>query len=164
MSQFSGGVDLRVSARRQVTGGLSTPTEDLAYSIAQSITNGTGAGQALYAASKRQSLAGAPVTLDLYGGLTDGLGTTLNFATICAMVIRNRATTSGHTLTIGNAASNQFAGFLGGATQTIVLRPGGTLVLLAPNDGYTVTNGSADLLKLDPGANTFDVDYIIIGT
>jgi hypothetical protein len=161
---LSGSIDIRVGVRRTNPNALSTPSEDCQYPINLVLADGTSPNQAQYFYSRRLSLAGSAQTLDIYGGLTDGLGTTLNLATVRALIIVNRSTTAGQILTIGNAASNQFSGFLGGATQTIVLRPGGTIVLLAPLDGYTVTNGSADLLKLDPGANTFDVDVIIVAT
>ena len=164
MSVLSGSIDIRAALRRTNANALSTPSEDCSYSIAQSLANGTGVGEAMYFYSRRLSLAAAPQTLDIYGGLTDGLGTTLNFATVRALIVHNRSSTAGHVLTIGNAASNQFASFLGAANETVIVRPGGTIVLLAPRDGYTVVQSSADLLKLDPGANTFDADVIIVGT
>lgn len=164
MSILSGSIDIREALRRTNANALSTPSEDCSYNIAQALANGTGVGEAQYFYSRRLSLAGAAQTLDIYGGLTDGLGATLNFATVRALIIHNRSSTTGHILTIGNAASNQFAGFLGAVDDTVILRPGGTIVLLAPRDGYPVTQAAADLLKLDPGANTFDVDVIIVGT
>lgn len=164
-SVFAGQIDLRIAARRTNANALSTPAEDLAYAIALTLTDGTSADQAKYFYAQRLSMAGAAQTLDVYGSLTDGQGATLNFATIRAIYIKNRSAVAGEILSIGAAASNPLGGFLAdAASDKLVLRPGGSVLLMAPTDGYTVTNSSADQLKLDPGIKTFDVDVIIIGT
>jgi hypothetical protein len=46
----------------------------------------------------------------------------------------------------------------------ITIGPGGVYHVRDPIDGYTVTNTTAERITLDPGANTFDVDLIILGT
>jgi len=42
--------------------------------------------------------------------------------------------------------------------------PDGYLLVWSPIDGYAVTATSADILQIDPGANTIAYDIVIIGT
>lgn len=164
-SVLTGQIDINVAARRKITGGLSTPTEDLAYAIALTLENGTGVNQAQYFYNATLAFSiSTPQTLDVFGSLVDGLGVTMNFATVRAIIIKNKSETAGQILTVGGAASNQFAGMFSDVSDKLVIRPGGTAILLAPRDGYTVTTGTADQLKFDPGAAAFSADVIIIGT
>lgn len=125
--------------------------------------NGVGSNQADRVWSDRITLAAAAQTLDLAGALTSKLdGTTVTFVEVVAIYIFNRATASGYTLTVGNATA-PVTTIVGASAHTIKVGAGGELLLTSPIDGFGVTATTADGLKLDPGANTFDVDVIIIG-
>lgn len=133
----------------------------------QSLTlaDGTDPGQADSAYGATLSLAGAPEDLDLSsGGLLDCFGDAVDLTSVAAVVIVNRSTVTGESLTIGAAAVNPWTGFLGTTTSTVVIAPGGFLAWQPGTvDVVPVSAGTADVLRLDPGAATFDVDIIIIG-
>jgi len=131
----------------------------------------------LYAATL--SLAGTATNLDLTS-LTDPAGGSINFARVRHIMIANLATTAGYTLTIGAASSNAWTGLLGTSTSTIVLPPGIAAVsgtsparpsvfvagdpLSSGASGGFIVGASSKVLKLDPGANTFSVSVLIVGT
>jgi len=128
--------------------------------------NGTGDDQVNAVFDDQRTLAASGnEDLDLYGGLTDPAGNTLNFATIKGIHVR-AATANGANIVIGGAASNQFSPFLGGTSQTIVLPAGAGVILVHPKAGWSVTDSSADLLRIansdsgDPA--TYDIS--ILGT
>ena len=127
------------------------------------IAAGTGSNQAdvYYAATLSPGTGG--VTLDLAGSLTDMFGNTVTPVEIMAMIFYNRSTTAAEIVTIGNAASNQFSAWLGGATQTIKLGPGGLFVLTDPLSGLSCAGGSADQLKLVSASGSPSVDFIVFG-
>jgi len=137
------------------------------WSPAYSFTDGVGANQAKAAfADERTLAASANESLDLAGGLTDVFGNTITFTKIKAIVVQAAAANS-NDVVIGGAASNGFTSFVGAADDTIKVKPGGMLVLVAPDaNGYAVVASTGDLLKVaNSGAGTA-VTYkiIIIGT
>ena len=95
--------------------------------------------------------------------MTDVFGDAANFAKVRALYIRNKSTTTGEKLTIGGASSNAFPLFPQ-TTYTYEIDPGGEFKDSSPVDGKTVTAGTADKLKIDPGAATITFDIVIAGT
>lgn len=161
---FTGSIVTTVQGTMQNSLDLETAKAIINKRIQQTITNGTGANQAQQHWSDIRTLAGTSETLDLAGALTNAFGSTVTFATLRAIIIRNLSSTAGHDLIVGGAAA-PIAGLFGdAASDKLKIRAGGTLVLLAPLDGYTITATSADGLKLDSGANTFNYEIILIGT
>jgi len=128
-------------------------------------TDGTGVNQGKQIFSDTRSLdASTSEDLDLAGSLTDGLGASVAFTSVKLIAI-SAPSTNGDVITVGGAASNQFATPFGDASDVINLRPGGAVVLVAPDaTGYAVTAGTGDLLKI---ANTDDAaasySILIIG-
>ena len=115
-----------------------------------------------------RSLAGSSSEeFDLYGGLTDSFGTTLNFATIRAFCISNRNASSDTDgiLEIGGSASNAWATWLGNVSDTIKVGPGGGMFLWCPSAaGYAVTNSTADKLKVtNTGTEAIEYQIALIG-
>lgn len=143
---------------------LSTTKDVLSKSIQKDFQNGTGSGQAdLIHQSQRTLTAGSNEELDLAGVLTDPFEDTLAFATVKAILIENLSTTQ--TLTVGGAASNAFVNWVGDATDTIKIPPGGFFVLTAPAAGFAVTADTGDLLKVTNSAGASCIyNIIIIGT
>lgn len=147
--------------------GTATAPTKADYNLA--LATGTGAGQAdLIFSDQRTLAASAAEDLDLAGVLTDGLGTTLTFAKIKALIVK-AASTNTNNVIVGGAATNGFVSWAGGATHTVTVRPGGYMVLAtgsADTTGYAVTAGTADLLKIANSGGTTGVTYdvIIIGT
>lgn len=136
----------------------------LQRSVAIALANGTGSGQANMLWSDERSLtSGANESLDLAGSLTDAFGTTITFATVKAIIVEVPSTNTVN-LTLGAAASAQFVGPLGSATDTVSVRPGGVFVAVAPQTGWTVTATTADLFKVLAGAAAMTYRITIIGT
>jgi len=137
-------------------------TLDLGALVTEWLT-GTSASQADVVFSQTLSAAASPQTLDLRGGQNSELtGAALNFVEVIAVIIRNKSTTATENLTIG-AGSNPWGGMHGATTHTNVIGPGGLFVWTSPIDGVAATAGTADILTVDPGADTISFDAIIIG-
>lgn len=130
-----------------------------------SLSNGTGQGQANMQFSDTRALtASASESLDLAGGLTSPLGTTITFTKIKALFIKAAATNTGN-LKVGEGVANAFVGPFGASAVGNLVAPGGTLLLMAPVDGWTVTAGTGDLLKIEnlvAAAAAYDI--VLIGT
>jgi len=128
------------------------------------VPNGTGAGEQNRVWSATLALAAAPADLDLAGGLTSKLdGSAVTFGTVLGFALVNKSTTAAEVVTVGGNA-NAFVNWVGAQAHTVKVGPGGVLFVWDPTDGYAVTAGTGDVLTLDPGAATFDVDLIIWGT
>ena len=142
---------------------LSTPSENLRLDLTDTLANGTSADQANEMWHDRRSLAATTESIDLAGSLTNIFGETLTFTSIVALIIHNRNTTVGHTLTIGGAAANAFTLFAD-TSDKYVLGPNGVFMVWEPSAaGKTVTAATGDILKMDAGANTISYDIIVIG-
>jgi len=136
---------------------LSTPDDTLSLSRKMDLTGGTGVGKGDQLWHDTRTLTtGANEALDLYGGLTNGLGQTVNFNTIRAVVIVNPSTVN--TLIIGGAAANAWGSMFADDSDKLVLRPSASttslsFVILAGPDatGYDVAAGTADQLKIEHG-------------
>ncbi|GAA2327512.1 hypothetical protein [Dactylosporangium salmoneum] len=103
--------------------------------------------------------------LDLAGSLSDGLGGTITFARIKAMLVR-AARGNANNVIVGGGASNQFINWVADATDKIIVRPGGLLLLVAPDaTGYPVTASTGDILRVaNSGAgSSVDYDIVLIG-
>ncbi len=95
--------------------------------------------------------------------LTDPFGTTLIFAKVKVIIIENLSTA--RTLTVGGATDYPLVNWVGSATDTIKIPPGGFFAICAPGAGYAVTAGTGDLLKIANDAGTSCIyNIIIIGT
>lgn len=157
-----------VSAAIQATfvkaGDLSNAKDVLTKSIQKEFTSGTGNNQANLEFQDQRTLGdGANESLDLAGSLTDPFGATLTFVKVKALLIENLSTTQ--TLTVGAGGVNSFINWVGDASDTIKIPPGGFHVQCAPLAGFTVTADTGDLLKVTNSAGascTYNV--IIIGT
>jgi len=141
----------------------AAPTYPLAYTKYWDVTSGTGANQAdvLYSAARTLSTA-ATEDLDLAGALATLFGATITAAKVKAVIIESVAANTTN-LTIGNATSNQFQGFFGAVTHTIVLKPGEAFAFLSPAAaGLAVTAGTGDLLKVANAAGASATYNIIV--
>ncbi len=142
---------------------LSTPADEFRLDLSDTLANGTGADQADQVWHDRRTLAATTENLDLAGSLTNAFGSTLTFALIKGLLVHNRQTTAGETLTIGGAASAAFLLF-NDATDKYVLGPNGIFFVWKPcAAGRAVTTTSADILKMDAGTASVSYDIWIIG-
>ncbi len=140
-------------------------TDPLSKAFVDSLASGVGLDQAdkLYHATRTLALSSAE-TLDLYGGLADGFGNTLNFVKIKLLLIWNKSATAGYNLVVG-AASAPFETWTSVTGSTIKVGPGGLLLLYNPSlAAFGVTNTTADGLKINNGnAGSVDYDIVIVG-
>lgn len=143
---------------------LQNTLDRLNHTISDSLASGTAAEHADYSFHDTRTLAATSEDLDLAGGISNAFGTALTFVKIRCLMIHNKNTTSGHDLAVGGAAANQFINWVSAADDEVVIGPNGILFLWNPADGYAVTAGTGDLLKIDAGANTVTYDIIVIGT
>ena len=131
------------------------------------LADGSGAGQAANIFSDQRTLAAsATENLDLNGALLNAFGQVISFTKIKALAIF-AAEANVNDVVVGGAAANGFIAPFGAATHTVSIKPGGALVLVAPNAvGYAVVAATADLLKiLNSGAGTpVTYDIVIIGS
>lgn len=163
----SSSLTVRVTADQTSQLDLVTGRIQLDYGAAAlNLGSGTGATQADRLFTDNRTLsASASEDLDLAGVLTDAFGATLTFARIKGLVIK-AATANTNNVIVGNAASNGFITWCGGATNTVTVRPGGVFALWAPDaTAYAVTAGTGDLLHIaNSGAGTsVTYDVILIG-
>ena len=141
---------------------LGTKETKLSLDWLFSFLTGAGALQINELFRDTRTLAdGATEDLDLSGtALTNDFGVAIAFARVKIIAIRNKSTSQ--LLTIGGAASAQFSTLFGDPTDKIVLRPGGAVILIAPDaTGYAVTATTADMLKIANGSAGSATDYDI---
>ena len=140
----------------------SSPQAQIVKNLTTALTN-VLADQVF--ADNRTLSASTSEDLDLAGSLTNALGDTITFASIKAIIIK-AGDANGGNMTIGGAASNAFEAWTMAAGDGVLLRPGGTFVLIAPTaSDYAVTATTADLLKIAnlDGAAAATYDIYLIG-
>lgn len=131
--------------------------------------SGTGSNQANAIFTDQRTLSASTTEeLDLYGSLTDPLGGTLNFATI-KMIKVCPASANTNNVNVGPGMSNGGTAFTGpwsASTAYSAVRPGGCMVHVAPQTGWTVTNTTGDKLGLGNSSSGTSVTYdiMIVGT
>lgn len=125
-----------------------------------SLTDGAGLGAANRVWTDRRTLAAsATENLDLAGVLTDAFGTAITFARIKGIVVAASSANTNNVV-VGGAASNGFINWVGDTSDTIIVRPGGLFVLIAPDaTGYAVTAATGDILKVANSSSGSSVSY-----
>lgn len=143
---------------------MVSPEAKHAYGKSYSLLDGTGANQANQVFSDTRTLAAsASEELDLNGtALQNAFGANIAFTKIKAIIIEAAAGNTNDVL-VGGAAANAVASIFGDPTDVLKVKPGGLVVLTAPNvNGYAVTANTADLLKIANSAGTTGVTYSIV--
>lgn len=115
--------------------------------------------------SDTRSLSSTSETLDLYGGLTDAFGVVINFVEVRGIYIKNTSTVAAATLLVGAGSNPSFAGLFGATGDIIKVPASGVFLWMAPLDGggLTVTNTTADGLKIDSPSATVTYHLLIWG-
>lgn len=153
-------INLTIAVSQKGTNDLGVPT--FAANIDQNLrfTGGTDAitkANILFSDSRTLG-ASATENLDLAGVLVGPLGDTITAAEIVAIYI-SAASANTNDVIIGNV-TNGFPGPLG-ATGTYTLSPG-EFVLMSSKNGWPVTAGTGDLIKVANSAGTTGVTYSIM--
>ena len=156
----------RISATQTSAIDLVTASAPITVDFSHALTSGTGSGAAdLMFSDTRTLTASSTENLDLAGVLTDAFGTALTFVTIKAIMIKASSANTNNVL-VGGAASNTFLNWVGDATDILVVKPGGTFLIVAPATGYAVTASTGDILKVANSSSGTSVvyDVVILGT
>jgi hypothetical protein len=150
---------------------LGSVADNSRLEYARSLADGTAVDQADRLWHDQRTLAGsASENLDLTN-LTNtlfGSTVTVNFAKVKALLIINLATTAGEDLLVGGAGAGGnawSAPFDADADAKIAVPADSMLLLVNKKNGWTVTNGSSDILKI-ANASGASVSYkiAIVGT
>lgn len=166
---------LDITASQTISSSVVTSYQ-VPVSVVQTLnyTQGTGAGAADLIHSKSYSLAGSAQSIDLTA-IADLSGSTVNMARVREIIIVMKSVTSGHILTIDTTVSNGFKVLGDGTTgnKTRLFANASTATTYNKfqwqdkdsTGGSTggVTSGTSKVISLDPGANTFTVDVVILG-
>lgn len=159
MSVFSGQIDILARAARVIPPPLSSSIETASLRQSWPISDGTAPRGARRMVSGRTSVAPLTGNQLLLTNAVDRLGDTFDFETVRALIVRNRS--DSHSLSVYGSIMSVIQGDL---SYSITVRPGGTLVIVAPEDGYSVTPSVTDGLGFEPIGGEVEYDYIIIGT
>ena len=130
------------------------------------VADGTGASQADIVFRDQRTLAlSTSENLDLAGSLVDSYGNVLTFVKVKMLYVKAKSD-NGANIVVGGAAANTFLGAFADATDKINLPADAWLKWVAPISGYTVTAGTADILKIEntDGSATGTYDIVIVGT
>jgi hypothetical protein len=141
-------------------GSVSAPFR---YTIQHDWTDGSGAGQINKEFKDTRTLAASGTEdLDLAGGLTDSLGTTLTFTKIKLLLIVAAAANT-NLVNVGGAVANGFITPFGDATDVLKVRPGSPALLVARDStAYAVTASTGDLLTITNSSSGTGVTYDIV--
>lgn len=162
---FSGTISVQLLGTMNKTLDIGTARLDVNYSKRYSISNGTGANQSnMVWTDTRTITASSSDDLDLYGGLTNAFGDTVNFTAIHGIYIFAAAANTNNLLIGGDGSA--FVNWVSDASDKVVVKPGGMIGMQDPSEGgYAVTSSSADILQVanSAGGTSVDYDIIIIG-
>ena len=157
-------MSLKIAATYENDAALNSTLGVLTHVISDALATGTAAEKADLFYAQRRTLAATSEDLDLAGILLDDYRAALTFVKIRGLLIHNLSTTTTENLAVGGAAATQFVNWVGNASDIVNVGPNGILFLWSPQDGYAVTAGTGDLLKIDAGSDTIIYDIIVIGT
>lgn len=162
---FAGKLQLALNLILQDDLDLSDPVDVVSTLNAITISNGAGANACnqLYH-SEGSIAAGGNTTIDLAGSLTNQFGTTITFARIKLLYLKNISSTAGTTIRARSGASNGWNTAFA-ATGPIINKDGFLLLYAADATGYTVTAATGDIFRIDnnDGANAAAYELVIGG-
>lgn len=152
----------------QEAGDLTTVSDISKLQYKGSLTDGVASDQADKLWHDQRTLASAANDdLDLTNLTRTVFGSTITtqFAKVKALLIINTATTAGEELVVGAAAANAWLGPFGSITDTIAVPADSTLLLVNKKDGWTVTDVTADILRINNnGTGNITYKIAMIGT
>lgn len=124
---------------------------------------GAGANQAnVIFADKRTINASTSENLDLAGVLIDQLGQVATFTKVRAIAfLADPANVND--VVVGGHATAAFAAPFGASNNTVKVKPGGMLVIVAPDaNGYPVVATTSDMLQVANGGAGTAVNYGVV--
>jgi uncharacterized ParB-like nuclease family protein len=153
-----------VGIKAQLTGGTAPAITRATIEDEIALTPGVGSGSdqanKIYSAAMNLNTA-APTTLDL-SNLTDPLGASITFTKVQAILIRNKATTATHDITVESSGSNPLI-----ATDVpITLKAGGKAVFFTSfgGAGLTVDSTHKNLDLAAAAGSSVPITITILGS
>jgi hypothetical protein len=143
---------------------LNIATQTLNYERDYALSPGTGATQGDTLFEDTRTLAASiGEDLDFNGGsLTDAFGATLAFTKLKLLIVYANPNNV-NDVVVGGASSDGLVSPFGSPTDVFHVKPGGILVLIAPDaNGYAVVASTAHLLHLANGGSGTSVTYDIV--
>ena len=137
------------------TMGASTVQESFGEFLSWTHTTGTNANQMNVIVRETTTLTNSQSrTLNLSGGVSDSFGDVSTFQTVRFFCVTCPSTNTNN-LSVGNASSNQWSAWAGGTNDTLTVRPGGSMIFIAPDaTGYAVTTNACNLSFTNLGTNS----------
>lgn len=160
---YSGTINFNLKGFLTKTLDIGTATLSVDYNKRYTTSNGTGADQANMIWTDTRTLsASAAEDLDLYGGLTNAFGDTMNFTAIKGIFIVASAGNTNNVL-VGGDGTAPAVGWVGNGSDIIVVKPGGMFCLYDPSAGGNgITNTTADILQIANSSSGSSVDYDVL--
>jgi hypothetical protein len=157
---------LNLSLLTKLTNGLdlSSPVDNLSFSVTDSLTNGDAIDLANMVWHDRRTLGAATTEdIDLAASLTSAFGTTLTFTKIKGLFIKNRSVATDAILSVGGDTNS--VPLFGATNDLIKIGPDGLLAWWNPAAaGIAVTAGTGDIIQIaNAGAASADYDIVIVG-
>lgn len=160
---FNGSIAVVLNATLSGDSDIGTSSHTINQNYKTTFTSGTGANQAnqMWADTRTIAASGAD-DLDLAGGITNALGTTITFTSIKGIIV-SAAAANTNDVQIGGDATAALAELFAHSSDIINVKPGGTFAIVNPNaNGYAVTATTADILQITNSSSGTGVTYDII--
>lgn len=161
---LAGTVRIYANITLQQAIGLGTGQIPVNEKITQDFTDGSGDDQCHFAYSDSQHsiAASGSQDIDLNASLSDAFGNSITLTKLKLLVIK-ASPNNVNDLLVGGAASHPLAIFGDAATDIIKVKPGGTLILIAPKAaGYAVVAATSDVLTIANSGSGTAVVYDIL--
>lgn len=159
---FTGKVSVSISGTLTTDADIGTNKYSFGKTYSHDFTNGTGANQCNMGWTDTRTTSGND-DLDMAGVLTDAVGAAITFTSIKTIAIKAADANVGN-LIVGAEGTNEFASMFGDVSDTLIIPPGGILVLTAPGaTGYAVTASTGDKLRIAPSSGSVTYDIFLLG-
>lgn len=129
---------------------------------ATELTSGTGEYEInkVYTAERSLSASGTE-DIDVAGGISDGLGSTITMTAVKAvMVLADKDNTND--VVVGGDTTDSLLGIFSAEAGAINVKPGGAFIWVAPKTGAAVTATTGDQLMITNGSSGTSVTYKIV--
>ena len=121
--------------------------------------NGVNQGDTLFQRTDTVTASSSETLVFNGGSLTDEFGNTLSFTALKLLIVYASPLNTNDVI-VGGAESNTLASPFAAGSDTVAVKPGGMMVLIAPAGGYAVSSTTSDLQIANGSSGTsvtFDV-------
>ncbi len=160
-----GNINLSIGIDETLSFDGQNAAPHLGLNPTQAFANGTAANQCDLKWSHTSTLAAGSNDTYTLSALTDGLGRSVAFARVRAILIVPQSTVDGDDLAVGGAATHEWLAITGSAGQTYLVKSKGFDLKVAMNTtGFPVTASTSDQLKIhNSGANPITYTITLVG-